>query len=386
MSEIISAAKEHVKILLDENLGENIFYHNWDHTAEVYEEAIDLAKSAQLNDDQLEILSLAALFHDTGFIKTYEDHETHSQEIATDYLKKIQYPESKIKEVVECIAATKMPHPPVDKTAALLQDADLSNLSFPSWQEKSNLLKKEKEAMLNQDFTIEEWQKENLDFMKNVVYTTKEGKLKYDEKKKINRDNLKDQVKRQKKSNSDSLINGNRTAELLFKTALRNHISLTQIADNKANIMLSINALILGFTIPQLLNKKYIAGDWIFIVIAICIGFTCVVSMVFAALSTQPGKFNGKFDLKDIQAGKGSLFFFGNFFNSSLEDYTAAMKITLSRENNLDDSAILDLYYLGKSLGRKFNLLRLCYTCFLIGFVFTTGLFLVLYLTYKVGG
>jgi hypothetical protein len=71
------------------------------------------------------------------------------------------------------------------------------------------------------------------------------------------------------------------------------------------------------------------------------------------------------------------LFFFGNFYASSLDEYTSAMKKALSNVDRLDDSAILDLYFMGKSLGRKFELLRQCYAFFLAGIIIGSIIFVL---------
>ena len=383
MSDIVPVASDYVKQLLNSSLSSSHYYHNWDHTREVWEEARDLGQAAQLPDDQLEILQLSALFHDTGFVKSYSDHETHSKTITQEYLKNQSYSDDKLQQILLTIEATRVPHRPADKIGSLLQDADLASLASPKWESYNINLRKERAALEQKEFTDLDWAQLNLEFYKNTVYQTLEGKTKYDEQKKNNRDALKDQSKLIKKQSNPSLINGNRTAELLFKTALRNHINLTQIADNKANIMLTVNAMILTFAMPILFQKASIRENWYFAGPFSIIGFCCIISIVYATLATQPGKFQGKFKADDMEAGKGSLFFFGNFFATSLDDYTAAMKKALANEDRLDDSAILDLYFMGKSLGRKFLLLRQCYSFFLFGIIIGSVLFGLGYLLSK---
>lgn len=381
MSEIVTKARAYVQNLLSKELSTGHVYHNWDHTSMVYDEAMSLADAAALSDDDREILSLAALFHDTGFVRTFHHHEDESKKIAAAYLSELNYPTDKITKVVNAIDATKMPHLSTDKVGALLQDADLSNLGRDDWETFSELIRQERDNLIGEKITNEEWENQNNTFLKDTLFQTREGKLKYDEGKKKNREELKEKIKRDKKKGG-SMINSNRTAEMLFKTALRNHINLTQIADNKANIMLSINALILTFALPTLLRKDF-DKDWFFILPAGMIGVTCVISIIYAALSTQPGQFKGKFNLADIKAGKGSLFFFGNFYNSSLDEYFEGMKFTLTQDHNLDEAAVMDLYFLGKSLGRKFNMLRKCYSFFLIGITLSSLLFILGFLLGK---
>jgi len=380
MSEIVDQAKTFVKDLFSTQVNGALGYHNWEHTKFVYSEALDLAKSAKLTEDEKVNLALSALFHDTGFAKSYHDHEANSKLIAREFLQAHGFDDTRIELVLSTIDATKVPHQPADRLGALLQDADMATLSDDLALVRSEQLRKELAFFENKHFTDAEWIKHNLDFYKEVEYHTEEGKNKYEAGKEKNKDWLKGKNKQNKKADKSSLISSSRTAEMLFKTSLRNHINLTKIADNKANIMLSINALILTFALPLIYQQMDQTAHWYFLIPFFILGGTCVFSMINAALATQPGKSEGKFNPADIQAGKGSLFFFGNFFNTPLTDYSKAMKQSLANPDNMDDSAIIDLYFLGKSVGRKFKLLRRCYSFFLIGITSSAVLFVIMYI------
>ena len=85
---IVSKAQAYVESLLNEKLAKDIFYHNYPHTERVAKVAEEIARETKLPKDELEILMLAAWFHDTGFINDYENHEMESQKIATEFLQK----------------------------------------------------------------------------------------------------------------------------------------------------------------------------------------------------------------------------------------------------------------------------------------------------------
>ncbi|MFZ1716204.1 MAG: HD domain-containing protein, partial [Saprospiraceae bacterium] len=178
MSEIIPLAKSYVQQLLTQ-LPESHYYHDWKHTQEVYDEASHLGVMAKLSEDQMEQLQLAALFHDTGFVKSYEDHETNSKAIAAEYLQSIDYPPDQIRMIQEVIEATRMPQKPTDKVGALLQDADLASLGSTTWETRSDLLRKELFAVHQKEYTDAEWLRYNMDFFKQTIYQTMEGKSKY---------------------------------------------------------------------------------------------------------------------------------------------------------------------------------------------------------------
>jgi len=173
-------------------------------------------------------------------------------------------------------------------------------------------------------------------------------------------------------------INGNRGAQMMFKTALRNHIDLTSIADNKANIMLSVNALIITITI-SLLGSKIDTNEFLMLP-AIMLMITSVVSIIYATLATRPIKTDGLTAREQIGKETTNLFFYGNFYKMPFEDYKEGIRTIVQDEQQLDDSITSDLYFLGKSLGAKFARLRICYNVFAIGLTLTAIAFAVSFL------
>ena len=97
----------------------------------------------------------------------------------------------------------------------------------------------------------------------------------------------------------------------MFKTALRNHMDLSNLADNKANIMLSVNALIVTIAIPM--GAGYVNDDSHLMIPVIILLLTCLSSMIFATLATRPIPMTGHTSQEAIQEGRANLFFFGNF-------------------------------------------------------------------------
>ena len=175
--------------------------------------------------------------------------------------------------------------------------------------------------------------------------------------------------KKKNKKESKSLVDSSKGAQVMFKTALRNHIDLTNIADNKANIVLSINAIIITIALP--IFSTYIVENHHLIVPAVFLLLTSITSIIFGALVTRPIKMRGKTDLSKIKEGKTNLFFFGNFYNMSIEDYRKGVREVVSDEELMDNAIMTDLYYLGQSLGKKYEMLRKCYTIFMIGMTLT---------------
>lgn len=182
--------------------------------------------------------------------------------------------------------------------------------------------------------------------------------------------------KKKKKKKEDvhsNSINDNKSAQMIFKTALRNHIDLTSIADNKANIMLSINALIITIAMPLLAN--YAGDNPKLIVPSVVLLTTCVASIIFATLATRPIKNRGFTNIEEISSGPTNLFFYGNFYKMKFNDYLKGVQEVMQEDERIDVSIISDLFYLGKALGQKFNLLRTCYSIFMVGITLSVIIF-----------
>jgi hypothetical protein len=189
----------------------------------------------------------------------------------------------------------------------------------------------------------------------------------------------KKEKKKKKKNTSGGLVDSSKGAQVMFKTALRNHIDLTNIADNKANIILTINAIIITIALPLL--STYAATNHHLYVPAFFLLSTNMASIVYGALVTRPVKMQGTTPLHKIKEGRSNLFFFGNFYNMSIEDYRKGVTEIISDEDLLDKVIMTDLYYLGQALGKKYELLRTCYTVFMIGMILTVVTFVIAFFT-----
>ena len=166
-----------------------------------------------------------------------------------------------------------------------------------------------------------------------------------------------------------------RGVESMFRLTARNQINLSSIADNKANILISINTIILTVLVSMGIGR--IADYPNFIIPGIVFLSTCLITIIFAILSTRPKISSGKFTEEDIHNKKVNLLFFGNFYNMTMNEYEWAVKEMMKDNNYLYTSMIRDQYSLGKVIGRKYNLLRVAYTVFMIGLVLSSIMFAI---------
>ncbi len=386
---IIDAARQYVLDLLANKLDPQLRYHNLAHTVSVRNAALQLARVAGLDEQACEWLELAAWFHDTGFVEATEGHEEVSKRIARQFLEAHGYPEEGIRQVERLIDVTRLDEKPITRLEQLMKDADLNNLAGPNYLYTLDNLRHERRVFYGEEYSDIEWLASNVAFLENHKYYSPEAQIAFGAGKQDNIDMVKrllarhiakKEKKKQKKSKKQraGLLDNSASGRMIFKTALRNHIDLTSIADNKANIMLSINALIITIAMPLL--AAYLRAHPSLTIPALLLLVTCLVSIIFATLVTRPIRTTGRISVPPAEGQPANLFFFGNFYQMSFEEYKLGLRKLLADHKMLDEAIMADLFFLGKALGRKFWLLRICYMVFMVGITLTVVAFALTYL------
>ncbi len=380
---VCSKAEHFVITLLRDNLGEDHVFHSLAHTLSVRDAALVIGKKEGLNETEMEVLELAALFHDTGFVEKYLDHESASQRIAREFLNSLQYPADRLEMVVQAIASTNLGQSPSNLLEQTLRDADMSHLGSPHYAEYLKALRREWAVFLQQQYADPEWLRLNLEFLKGQVFYTPGAWSLFGAQRDENLKEIKKKVKKLQKNPDEKkepvLIQENRSAQMMFKAALRNHIDLSSLADNKANMMLSVNALIITIVVPLTADRVQNTPNLVFPLGVLLL--SCLTSMVFATLATRPIRMSGYTSIETIKQKKSNLFFFGNFFRMDFEEYKSGVELILRESDFLEDTIQRDLFFLGKSLGTKYQYLRVCYTIFMWGILATVILFGAIFLT-----
>ncbi|NND31560.1 MAG: hypothetical protein HKN76_03145 [Saprospiraceae bacterium] len=156
----------------------------------------------------------------------------------------------------------------------------------------------------------------------------------------------------------------------MIRTTYRNNIDLTNIADNKANILLSLNSLMITFLIPIVLTNLDIIQSQALYLPIITLSLTCITTIIIAAMATRPIKM-GQQDVKRGDMSQKSPFFFGNYYKMQVEDYLDLVENAINDPKLVKDYVKLDLYFMGKGLGEKYRKIRTCYNVFIGGIVIT---------------
>ncbi len=195
---VINAAMRYVnKILLPL---EDYYYHQYNHALDVMKRAEYLWRKEWLEEENIEILCLAALFHDSWFIIEYDNNEVFWARIASNYLKIILYPEEKIKIVEKLILATDPKYKkPKNILEKIIKDSDMDNLWREDFFDKWQKLKKELEIIKKIKIKDPDWHHSTLDLLYEHKFFTKYQLKERNKTKEINKIHLKDLIWKNKK-------------------------------------------------------------------------------------------------------------------------------------------------------------------------------------------
>jgi predicted metal-dependent HD superfamily phosphohydrolase len=395
MDTLIVEVEKFVVDYLNKNVDKSFVYHNLTHTKSVVDNTQELIDGLKVDETQAQLLIIAAWFHDTGYAKGVTNHEEESVVIATGFLNKHNVSEENINTICELILVTKMGNKPKNLGEQIICDADCGHIGSKNFEDLTELLRKEIELTQEESISEAEWLQENINFLSehHRFHTTyaaenwqkRKGKnlsklLK--SKNKVSREVTKlKQKKDELKFKKHKIELPERGIETMFRVALRNHITLSDIADTKANILLSVNAIIISMVLSNLVSKLDNPSNDYLIYPTIVFTIFTVASMVLSILATRPNVTQGKFSKEDVANKKVNLLFFGNFHQMKLEDFEWGMNEMMQDRDYLYGSLTKDLYFLGLVLNRKYNLLRTTYTVFMIGIVISVIAFVIAFYT-----
>jgi len=394
---LLQESEQFVTKLLSKEIPEGLVYHTEDHSRYVVAAIKEIGKEEGLSEEELTLTMICGWFHDAGYSRSLDDHEAESVKIAVEFLENKGVADSYIKQVEDSIMATTIPQAPKDKISAVLCDADMYHVSSPDYGEYANLLREEHKISKNINRTKREFDILSYVFFTNHHFHTNYGKEVLQKKKEMTMENLQEKIekkadkpdKKVKKLNKEiEKLNGkleqkkgySRGVESMFRLTARNQINLSAIADNKSNILITVNTLILSITLTVLVSRfaeypNIIIPSLVFIA-------TSLITIILAILSTRPQISSGRFSEDDIKKKSVNLLFFGNFYNMDLKEYDWALREMMKEDDYLYSTMIKDQYALGKVLAKKYKLIRLSFNFFMFGLIITVITFVLSFLNF----
>lgn len=385
-SAIYKKTESYVTEMFEKSTVSGLFFHNLHHTQVVVHRVKEIAAHYDLSEREMLILFIAAWFHDIGYLFTGETgHEEKGAEMVRSFLLENLNDPEMTEEIAGCILATRHPRNPTTLLQEILCDADTYHLGTKDFKETNKEVFKEislKESNIEKG----DWNERAYKFLKSHRYYTAYCRNLLDEKK---RQNMK-KIKNTKEKDSIAgkpleLDEKNNLTTKGIQTMLRltssNHMELSSMADHKANILISVNSIIISVILGVLFRK--LEEEPYLTIPSIIFLSVSVSTIVIAILATRPKLGGGTFTSDDVIHKKTNLLFFGNFHRAPYEQYNEAVRKMMKDPNYLYGSLIYDIYQLAVVLGRKYRLIRIAYNIFMFGIVISVIAFAIAIFFFK---
>jgi len=392
--------KQHVLAYFNTHHDAKLVYHNLDHTKSVVEATMQIANHYQLNDKDFFIVTTGAWFHDTGYFEDSSNHEHKSAELAIEFLKEKQVPADIRDAVMQVILSTKMPQRPTNQLENILCDGDLFHLGSADFGNKRKLMHKEMELLTNVKIGKNEWRKKDIDFLESQHYHTDYCALLLNDQKAINIEKLKSKLKEEAlatvviakeeigdvEDKEEKLLSKrdkkrpDKGIETMFRITSSNNQRLSDMADNKAQLLITVNSIILSLIVSLVLRR--LEDNAFLIVPTFILLMVSLSTIIFSILATRPSIPDGVFTDNDLERKKVNLLFFGNFYKMALNDYSKGMIRVMNDNEFLYGTLITDVYSQGVVLGRKYKLIRIAYNIFMFGLIAAVVAYVASYIAY----
>jgi len=383
---IYKKVESYVRDLFEANKKPKLIFHSLEHTQQIVKRAEEIAAHYKLTDKEMLAVYIAAWFHDTGHLFTTPEHHEEKSVAVMKTFMETYLPDPELIPLIEgCILATKRSVEPTTLLQQIVCDADTYHLGTRDFKKTNKQVRKEVLADDKNPMTKRDWDTKTLEFLDKHKYYTSYCIELLENGKQENIRRLRQKLIESTVEDEDNSLFGNtekkdpdaaakqklnlinRGIQTALRLASENHLRLSDMADGKANILISVNAIIIS-VIVGVLVRKFETDHYIVIPTIIFLAFS-VTTIVIAILATRPKITSGMFTKEDITTKKTNLLFFGNFYKATFEDFNWGMSIMMRDPEYLYGSLIKDIYYLGVVLGRKYKLLRIAYNIFMAGIV-----------------
>jgi predicted metal-dependent HD superfamily phosphohydrolase len=382
---IYKKVEAHVTELFERNPHHKLVYHNLQHTVKVVRRTKEIASHYSLIENDLLVLHVASWFHDTGYLfNEVALHEEKSAQLMREFMKDLISDDDILNTIEDCIIATKPTVRPANLLQQILVDADTYNFGTKEI-EITNKQVYDEFVLRNGKINKKEWDRQTVKMLENHHYYTSYCKELLTERKRKNIRKLKKAIDlepaetHQETPATTNFKAANNLTTKGIQTMLRltseNHMRLSDMADGKANILISVNAIIISVILSVLMRR--LQTDTYLTIPTIIFLSSSVCTIVVAILATRPKVSSGRFSEQDIDTKKTNLLFFGNFFKCTQEEYEKAMAKMMVDAEYLYGSLVKDIYQLGVVLARKYRLIRWAYNIFMIGIIVSVIAFAV---------
>lgn len=385
----IEAAAAYVKERFNDKLEPKFLFHNFAYSEEIAEKAEELAEKAGLEDREKELLIIAAYFYPLGYIGGPQEVPSRSAEELTNWAKRegVDVKSGK-SSAADWVKKAHDARPNDELPVRLLHDAANSWLGRKRYDRRADLLQLERDAINGKEGDPVKFGEDMQDYLLNFQYLTTFGLEDFDKRrrKNVSKQQSSNYKVEQKEVKAKTGKNFGRGIDTVYRTAFRTHINLSTIADGKANMMISINTIIISVLLAASgASLSYFEDVFFenpeFLIPLISLLLSSLIAVTFAVFSARPSvtEYKIKKD-KLIKSKDASLLYFGNFLKLEKSDFVNYLSNIKLDQGSLYDDLSRDLYDLGSVLHKKYLLLTISYNTFVGGLALAVLSFLAVYL------
>lgn len=389
---VLQEASQYVLSLYRKRESQKLLVHHYEFDLRLVEEVTQLMDwEAEHGRRIMEMLpvQLAALFYATGKVTDYYQFAPHSQAIAQKWLQgRVSLElQQDVLHIMDVVSAGRPLSRPAEQ---ILSDALFIVTFLQTPEETAPLLRLEQE-LFGSSYSRKEWNEWFLNHLLNTPLFSQAAQVKYAV---ARAETVHSQMRKQEK-NKDQLavahlpdrpfdgLEGKpplRAAQTYFRVNYRNHINLSSIADNKANIMISVNSILISILFTTLTYGNITQVRPVVLFPAVIFILTGVISLVFAVFSARPKVTKVLEGGGTFEQRQRNIMFFGSFVQMELKEYEEALDSVLHDGQLLYGNMARDIYFLGKVLDKKYRYLTISYNIFVAGLVISiASFFMVLF-------
>ncbi len=369
----ISDKVEKLRKDLEQQLPASFHFNSYKRLGSLNIFCTNAAEYYELSDDALHLMQAAIISLFYGLKNNYLNFREQAKQQVDKLFSRLDSDEKyEVKSMIQAIkgGGSSLPQ-------NIVHDAWWSYTGQKKFKKKMALLKIEKEQQEKKEIIQEDWDKECLAVLSSVQFLTDYAREELGSRKEKNLIKASKNIENGKNKKPKKRGRG---IETMYRAVYRNHINLSSIADAKANMMISINTIIMSVIITGITGFSFSSSVFFdrlqYVVPVFVLLFASLISVVFAIMSARPEVTSKQLNMEKFQRKQSSYLFFGNFVNMELPKFIKRLTYYRSNLPQLYDDMSIDIYHLGKVLDKKYKLLRISYNIFMAGLILSVLTFI----------
>lgn len=381
--QLLKKIKKFVKKRYSDEQYVKLKFHNFKRCKQIIRWAHIIAEPFNLAPADQFALYAALWLKDIGYTEDPTAPETAGLRVAVNFLQQLKLMDNVIERITDLWICTSTPAQPLSLLSEIFLDAETYYLGEKSFKQANDLKRKEQAELQFRKISKAEWSKQSVELLEHHRYHTATARDLLEIKKLRNLSLLRCELQEidHEKHESDSnelnnppavLISKNKNfpekgVDTLFRVSLANNQRISGLADNKARILITVNSIILSAIISLILKRLDKEAHLLYPTLTLVA--VSLVSITLAILAIRPHRSSGKFTREALENNEANLLFYGNFNRMDLSDFRASMFHMMNYKELVYGALVQDLYEQGRSIGRKYFLLRVSYTIFMFGLI-----------------